>query len=103
MLTIFSLFFLGIFLYLICYATKFCKLNVTIREIKFLTSFEFIQAYICSLVAKNENEIKLISYKFMLLFYGLILHIASLSNLLLVNLLIQYMAYWVYEIGNATN
>ena len=46
-LTMFSLLTLGIFFYLICYATKSFELNATIREIKFLTSFEFIQAYIC--------------------------------------------------------
>ena len=45
-LTIFNLLSLGIFFYLIFYATKSFKLNVTIREIKFLTSFEFIRAYI---------------------------------------------------------
>ena len=36
-----------IFFYLICHATKSFKLNVTVREIKFLTSFRFIWAYIC--------------------------------------------------------
>ena len=85
MLTIFSLFFLGIFFYLIFYATKFFKLNVTIREIKFQRHSNLFRHIFVSLAAKNENEIKFISYKFMLLFYGLILHIALLSNLLLVN------------------
>ena len=54
---------------LICYATKSFKLKVTIREIKFVTSFEFIRAYICVISGQEWKRNKIISYKLMLLFH----------------------------------
>ena len=53
-MTILNLLSLGIFFYLIFYATKSFKLNIKIKEIKFLKKL-FRHIYV-SLVAKNENE-----------------------------------------------